>query len=77
MPGGMAESETIFKFLVEEISSNTYLNIMSQYHPCYKAGRFPDLNRELCQDNFRSMVELALSMGLRRLDQRRQQWFLL
>ena len=76
MPGGLAASETIFRFLVEEISTQTYLNIMSQYHPCYKADRFPALKQSLSGEEFRQTVELALNLGLRRLDQRQRQWFL-
>ncbi len=76
MPGGLAATERIFRFLAEEISRDTYLNVMSQYRPCYKAARFPALNRSLSREDFQSAVELADRMGLHRLDQRRRAWFL-
>jgi putative pyruvate formate lyase activating enzyme len=39
MPGQLSESEAIFRWLAEEISPDTYLNIMSQYRPLYQVGR--------------------------------------
>ena len=36
MPNGLAGSDRIFKFLAEEVSPATYINIMDQYRPCYR-----------------------------------------
>lgn len=33
LPGGMAGTEAVFKFISEEISKDTYLNVMDQYRP--------------------------------------------
>ena len=38
MPGLLEESRAIFRFLAEEISRDTFVNIMGQYHPAYKVG---------------------------------------
>ena len=76
MPKGLAVAETIFQFLAEDISTHTYLNIMGQYHPCYKSDRFPALNQPLSSEDFKQTVALAIDMGLCRLDQRRQDWYL-
>jgi putative pyruvate formate lyase activating enzyme len=38
LPDGLAGTEGVVKFLAEEISPNTYLNVMAQYHPCYHAA---------------------------------------
>ena len=36
LPGDLANTETVLAFLAREISTDTYLNLMDQYHPCYK-----------------------------------------
>ena len=39
MPGMLEESRAIFRFLAEEISRDTFINIMSQYSPAYQVGQ--------------------------------------
>jgi len=70
LPDHLAGSETILAFLAEEISSNTYLNLMDQYHPCYRADENPPLDRCLTTDEFNEALQLAKKYGITRLDQR-------
>lgn len=46
MPGLLDESAAIFRWLAEELSPDTYVNIMAQYRPDYEVGRIADLGRE-------------------------------
>jgi len=64
----MAGTEAIAQFLAREISANTYLNIMAQYHPCYKAFEMSELARPLNKQEFTEAIELAHQHGLHRLD---------
>ncbi len=75
LPHGLAGSEETFRFLAQEISKDTYLNIMDQYHPCYKAYDHPQLGRRITSEEYQEAVQLALRYGLRRLDARRA-WIL-
>ncbi len=68
LPGGMAGTEAIVKFIAEEISPETYTNIMAQYYPCYKAVEHPPLDRRITNNEYRKAVRAALDAGLRRLD---------
>ncbi|MBI5956582.1 MAG: radical SAM protein [Chloroflexi bacterium] len=72
LPGGLSGSEDVFRFLAQEISTDTYLNIMDQYRPCYKAGEHPPLNRPLTKEEYQEAVERALQYGLTRLDRPRR-----
>jgi len=45
MPGGLAGSEEFARFIADEISPNTYVNIMPQYRPEHRAREFPELLR--------------------------------
>ncbi len=70
LPGGLAGTGDVLRFLVEEVSPNTYLNLMAQYRPCYRAGEFPELGRGPSPEEMRQAYRLAERFGLRRLDDR-------
>ncbi|MFW6054438.1 MAG: radical SAM protein [Thermodesulfobacteriota bacterium] len=72
MPSGLAGSAEWFEFLSSEISRNTYLNIMDQYHPCGQARRYPELDRTVSRAECEEAVKLAKDYGLARLDRRDQ-----
>jgi putative pyruvate formate lyase activating enzyme len=80
LPGGLAGSEAVFRFLAEEVSTNTYLNVMDQYRPCHRAHTRPPLDRRLTRDEYQRAVDAALAAGLNRLDDRQRRvmvlrWF--
>ncbi len=72
LPGDLANTETVLAFLAREISTDTYLNLMDQYHPCYKAFEEPPLDRSLTREEYEQVLRLAEEYGLRRLDRRRR-----
>jgi len=67
LPNGLAGSETILKFLAEKVSKRVYLNIMDQYHPAYKAGDYPELNRRIRPEEYQVVIAVARRLGLTRL----------
>jgi putative pyruvate formate lyase activating enzyme len=68
LPGGIAGTSGVVKFLAEEISKNTYINIMDQYHPCFKAFDHPPLNRRITPREYADAVQMAIDAGLKRID---------
>jgi putative pyruvate formate lyase activating enzyme len=68
LPNNLAGTEYIVKFISNEISKDTYLNIMNQYHPSYQANRFPELNRTITKEEFQAAIQMAINAGLRRFD---------
>jgi putative pyruvate formate lyase activating enzyme len=68
LPHGLAGTKGIVNFLSKEISRNTYVNIMAQYHPCYKALQIPDLGRRISSTELQEALSLAQEAGLSRLD---------
>ncbi len=68
LPNRLAGTQGVVSFLAQEVSTNTYLNIMAQYHPCYKAFDIPSLGRPLHRQEFNEAIELAHQQGLDRLD---------
>ena len=69
LPGGLAGTAEIVRFLRDEISADTYINVMAQYRPCYRAHELPPLNRRITDQEYAEAVGLAQEAGLR-LDER-------
>ena len=68
LPNRLAGTREVVRFLAQEISTSTYLNIMAQYHPCYKAYDVPSLSRSVLRQEFSEAISLAHQQGLNRLD---------
>ncbi len=68
LPEGIAGTAGVVKFISEEISRNTYINIMDQYHPCFKAFDHPPLNRRITHQEYADAVQMAIDAGLVRID---------
>ncbi len=68
LPEGIAGTREVVRFIAEEISKNTYINIMDQYYPCYKAFDHPPLDRRITREEFREAIRLAREAGLTRID---------
>ena len=75
LPDGLAGTDKVLAFIAREISPHTYVNIMDQYRPCYRAQEFPPLNHPVTAHEFRGALKLAAKYGLSRLDKpQRTRW---
>jgi putative pyruvate formate lyase activating enzyme len=68
LPNDISRSKRLFAFLASEISPNTYVNLMSQYYPAYRATAFPELSRRVTPAEYDAAVAAARDAGLRRLE---------
>ena len=59
LPEGIAGTAEVVRFLSEEISKNTYLNVMAQYRPQYNACRLPELCRPITGREYAHALRLA------------------
>ncbi len=71
LPNNLAGTDAAMCFLVW-LSRDTYVNIMDQYHPEYRANEIFDLRRRVTLDEYDAAVRCALDAGLHRLDDRRR-----
>ncbi|WP_455378891.1 radical SAM protein [Petrachloros mirabilis] len=71
LPGGLAGTAEIMRFVATDISKNTYVNIMDQYRPCWKAFSHPPLDRPITEAEFEEAVEAAKTAGLHRIHHER------
>jgi putative pyruvate formate lyase activating enzyme len=66
MPQGVASSEVILKFIAEEISVHSYVNIMDQYRPEYRSPDYPEISRRITHKEYMEAVQLAKRFHLYR-----------
>jgi putative pyruvate formate lyase activating enzyme len=64
LPAGAAGTEEVVRFISQEISVHTYLNVMAQYRPEYQACRCPELSRSITAREFAQALGLAQRAGL-------------
>src|SRR5438876_4034036 len=73
MPGLLDDTREIMRWIATTLSRDTYVNVMDQYYPAYKAEtepRFAEINRRTSDNEFCYAIELARTAGLWRLDTR-------
>ena len=67
LPNGLSGTSRILRFISEEVSRNTYTNIMDQYRPEHKAYDNPELSRPLQTREFQDAMEVAHRYSLNRI----------
>ncbi len=66
LPGGLAGTEHVLEFIAREISPRTYVNVMDQYRPCYRADEVPALARPIRPEEYDEATDHARRLGLTR-----------
>ncbi len=64
LPDNIAGSEPVLKFLAEKVSPKSYISLMSQYFPQYRADEFPELNRRVTRAEYLSVQNQMKALGL-------------
>jgi len=72
MPGHVAGTREIMKFLAQDVSPQSYINIMAQYRPSWKVteDKFPEINRRITEQEYTEAISNARKAGLYRFDKR-------
>lgn len=57
-------TKPVFEFIAERFKDKAIVNVMEQYHPCYRADEYPEINRRLTKEEFERAVGLAKKLKL-------------
>jgi putative pyruvate formate lyase activating enzyme len=68
LPENLSGTDEVTRFIAQEISEDTYINIMDQYRPCFRAQEVEGLDRRITQAEYTRAVEVAMENGIKRLD---------
>ena len=64
LPNDASGTSETLKFIRDNISKDTFLSIMSQYYPTFKASNFKDISRGLTKLEYKIKVDEAHKLGL-------------
>jgi putative pyruvate formate lyase activating enzyme len=68
MPNGVSGTKEVVQWIARSLPKDTYLNIMSQYTPMYKAFEYPAIARRITSEEYREAVTTAKEAGLTNLE---------
>lgn len=68
MPNNIGGSEKVMEWIAKNLPRDTYVNIMSQYTPLYKAYNYPELSSRITREEYKNVVKKAQDLGLSNLD---------
>ena len=66
LPENVSGTDEVLGFVAEKISPDTYINLMDQYRPCYRADENPPLDRRIARTEFEQAKAWAVDLGLHR-----------
>ena len=64
LPNNIAGTDKIMKFISEEISQDSYISLMSQYLPYYKASSFKEISRRITKQEYAAAKQTMQKYGL-------------
>jgi putative pyruvate formate lyase activating enzyme len=64
MPNRIGGTKAVVEWIAENLPKDTYLNIMSQYTPMYKAFQFPEISRRITSEEYAEALRWAKEAGL-------------
>lgn len=68
MPNRVAGTKETLEWISENLPKDTYINLMSQYRPMYKAFEYPEIARRLAREEYLETVRWAKDLGFTNLD---------
>ena len=64
MPSGVSGTKHVIAWIAKNLPKDTYINIMSQYRPMYKAHEYPAIARRITREEYGEAVRAAREAGL-------------
>ena len=74
MPNNVSGTKEVIGWIAENLPKDTYLNIMSQYRPMYKASGYPEISRRITREEYQAAVYHAKAAGLTNLEIQGYSW---
>jgi putative pyruvate formate lyase activating enzyme len=76
LPGGRAGTSKIMEFVAQQVSANTYVNVMPQYRPCGRAGKIEGLENKPTDADIEEALAATRKAGITRIDPPRRVFML-
>lgn len=70
VPNHVESAKAVMTYVAEEISEETFVDVMAQYRPYYRAESeefYDEIDRRITVEEYREVIEHAREVGLDRL----------
>ena len=57
MPGNMQNTKNVLKWFKENMKEETYISVMTQYFPTYKAHEYKEINRKITKEEYKNIED--------------------
>jgi putative pyruvate formate lyase activating enzyme len=68
MPNDVGGTRQVIEWIAGNLPKDTYLNLMSQYRPMYRASEYPAIARRITRKEYEDVINWATRAGLTNLD---------
>ena len=68
MPNRASGTKEVVQWIGNNLPKDTYLNLMSQYRPMFRADQYPEINRPITRAEYQEAIEAARDAGLTNVD---------
>ena len=65
MPNHILNTKNILKYIKENFDENTYISVMAQYFPTYKAKENDKINRKITKKEYKEVEEYLYCLNLK------------
>lgn len=64
LPGNLADSKEIVRYLYEIYHDKIFISIMNQFTPLASLESYPELNRKVTEEEYDELVDYAIELGI-------------
>jgi putative pyruvate formate lyase activating enzyme len=75
MPNNTSGTKEVIDWIAKNLPKDSYLNLMSQYTPMYKAFEYPEISRRITRKEYSEVINWAKAAGLTNLDIQRYRYY--
>jgi putative pyruvate formate lyase activating enzyme len=74
MPNDVGGTREVIRWIATNLPKDTYINLMSQYRPVYKAFNYPEISRRITREEYAAALTCAKEAGLTNLEIQGSHW---
>ena len=65
IPSNVSSTQKVFEFIKDNLGENTWISLLTQYHPEFKAYKFREINRRINMEENTRVLKIVENLGLK------------
>ncbi len=74
MPNNISTTREVMEWIAGNLPKDTFINLMSQYNPVFKASEYPEISRRITMEEYTEAISYAKRAGLTNLEIQGYHW---